>query len=213
MSPSSFVSLSFRRNSRRVFIFSSSSVLSWAILAGSLPWCDRSWWPIVTPGIGGTLLVPSSCRVTSRRRIGLQGEVDQVEPEPGLADEVGAVLDVHRRLGVDPGLGLLRPLLGLDQPLLQFPDAGEVLVELFAVVGAEAGLHLRRLIVAPCRGCSARLRSRRAWAWTSSGRPSRNSLANTLDGKASVGTGAPLRVQERPEPSHDRGRLANRVWP
>src|SRR5262249_43207053 len=66
VTPSSLVSLSFLRKSRRVFIFSVSTFLSCSILFGSLPWCDRSWWPRDTPGTGGTPLVPSSCRVTSR---------------------------------------------------------------------------------------------------------------------------------------------------
>src|SRR5262249_28620453 len=43
-----------------------STFLSCSILVGSWPWCDRSWWPYVTPWIGGTLLVPSSCNVISR---------------------------------------------------------------------------------------------------------------------------------------------------
>ena len=81
-----------------------------------------------------------------RDRVGLQGEVDQVEPEPGLADQVGAVLDVDRRLGIDLGLGLLRPGGGLCQPLLQLADAGEILVELFAVASAQVTLHLPGLI-------------------------------------------------------------------
>ena len=55
-------------------------------------------------------------------------------------------MDVLRRLGIDLGLGLLRPLLGLGQPLLQLADAGEVLVELFAVAGAEVRLQLPGLI-------------------------------------------------------------------
>ena len=42
-SPSSFVCLQLGQEARAtVFIFSSSTVLSCAILLGSWPWCDRS---------------------------------------------------------------------------------------------------------------------------------------------------------------------------
>ena len=122
-------------------------------------------------------------------------------------------MDVLRRLGVDLRLGLLRPLLGLGQPLLQLADAGEVLVELVAVAGAEPRLQSSWPGRGPCRGCSGRRAGGGPGPATSSGRPSRNSLANTLDGQDSVGTGAPLRVHDRLKPSHDSGRLGNRVWP
>ena len=131
-----------------------------------------------------------------------------------LADEVGRVGDVLRRLGVHLRLRLLRPLLGLRQPLLQFADAGEVLVELVAVAGAEpSDCSVLRLLADGVEDALAVLRAGGLWASTSSGRPSRNSLANTLDGQDSDGTGAPLRVHDRPKPSHDSGRLGNRVWP
>ena len=110
------------------------------------------------------------------------------------------------------GLGFFDQSSACGQPLLQFADAGEVLVELVAVVGAEAGLHLFGLVadrvedalaVAQAAGLGLHL----------VGTPFEEQPANTLDGQASDGTSAPLRVQERPKPSHDSARLANRVSP
>ena len=66
LAPPSRVAFNFARKSARHFIFSSSTVRSWAIFAGSCPWCDRSWCPNDTPAIGGTRLVPSISIVTSR---------------------------------------------------------------------------------------------------------------------------------------------------
>src|SRR5262249_47218685 len=49
-------------------------------------------------------------------------------------------------LGIDLGLRLLRPFLGLGQALLQLADTGEVLVELLAIVTTEGRLHLLGLV-------------------------------------------------------------------
>ncbi len=127
-------------------------------------------------------LVPSSCSVTSRVESVCSARCDQVEQQPRLADQVGGVRDVLRRLRVHLRLRLLRPLLGLRQPLLQFADAGEVLVELLAVAGADAPDAPPSPGRRPRRGCSGRRAGGGPAPATSSGRPSRNSLANTLDG-------------------------------
>src|SRR5262249_20525809 len=73
LAPSSFVCFSLARNSRRVFIVSISTVLSCASLPGSLPWCDRSWCPSVTPGIGGAFVEPPSMMVMRRGESGCRG--------------------------------------------------------------------------------------------------------------------------------------------
>ena len=63
-----------------------------------------------------------------------------------LADQVGAVLDVDRRLGIDLGLGFLGPGGGQCQALFQLADAGEVFIELLAIYSAQVVLHLLGLI-------------------------------------------------------------------
>ena len=66
---------------------------------------------------------------------------------PGLADKVRGVVVVLRRFDIDLRLGFLRPLLGPCQPLLQLADAGEIFIDLVAIVGAEGRLHRLGLIL------------------------------------------------------------------
>src|SRR5262249_38240896 len=54
--------------------------------------------------------------------------------------------DVLRRLGIDLRLGLLRPFLGLGQPLFKLSNTGEVFVELVAVIAAQRRLQLFGLV-------------------------------------------------------------------
>ena len=125
---------------------STSTILSCSSLPGSLPWCDRSWWPSVTPGIGGAVGRAGQHDRDEPGRIGLQRQMREVEQQPRSADQVGRIGNILGRLDIDLGLGRLEPAFVLDQPLLQFADAGEVLVELVAIVGAEVGPQAGGLI-------------------------------------------------------------------
>ena len=94
----------------------------------------------------------------------------EVEQQPRPADEVGRVGNVLGRLDVDLGLGRLGPGFVLAKPLLQLADAGDVLVELVAVVRVPRS---DRSVLAWSRTSSRMLRPsarRRTWAWTSSAR-------------------------------------------
>src|SRR5262245_23221352 len=70
----------------------------------------------------------------------------QVEHQPGLADDVGAVGDILRRRHVDARLGPSRPFFGTRQAALQFAHAAEILVELVAIGDAEPWLQRPGLI-------------------------------------------------------------------
>ena len=83
-------------------------------------------------------------------RIGLQGQVDQVVHQARAADRVGGAEDVPGLLGRHLGLRFLGPFLAADQPLLQFADGSEVIVEFLAVVLAEVRLHAFGVVAARC---------------------------------------------------------------
>jgi hypothetical protein len=75
-------------------------------------------------------------------RVSLQGQVNEIEHELGLAGDIGRVAVLHRRRDVDSRLGSTRPLLGAGQAPFELANAREVLVELFAIGGADAALHV-----------------------------------------------------------------------
>ena len=72
----------------------------------------------------------------------MQSQVNQVEPKPRLADQVGTVSDIDRRFRIDDGLWFLRPEFGLGQTSLQLSDAGEILRQLLSIAGPEPLLQL-----------------------------------------------------------------------
>src|SRR6185369_12008997 len=80
---------------------------------------------------------PEQLQRDEPRRIGLQREMNEVEPLPCFGNEVGPVRDYLRLFGLDFGLWLFRPRFGLRETLFEFANTGEVFVELFAVVAAD----------------------------------------------------------------------------
>ena len=91
VSPSSLEFLSLSSKSRYAFISSSSRRRSCAIFSGLVPWCDKLWWPSVMPSTRGTDWPQSIGMVMSARRIGLDGEVDEIEHEADVLDAIRAI--------------------------------------------------------------------------------------------------------------------------
>ena len=61
----------------------------------------------------------------------------QIKQQPSSTDQVGCVGNILGGCDIDLGFGRLEPSFILAQPLLQFAHAGEVLVKLVAIVGAQ----------------------------------------------------------------------------
>ena len=79
-------------------------------------------------------------------RVGLEGQVREVEEQPCPAEKVGHNGDVLRWGDGQLRLGRLGPGLVAGQSLLQLADAGEVLVELLAVLGPQRRTQLSALL-------------------------------------------------------------------
>ena len=127
--------------------------------------------------------------------VGLKRKRNQIDQHVHLPDFVGNILHVVRHRDVHFGLGLGDEGLHCLQPLLHLAHAGEILVHLVAVAGADR--PPRRLASSLTASRMLRPSLRRSISCrTSSGVPSRKSLAKIFDGLDSAGTFTPLRLTE-----------------
>ena len=69
-------------------------------------------------------------------RVGLQGQMREVEHQLKAGDVIVGVGHVAGRSVVDHGPGSASPFLTADQPLFHVADGGEILIELFPILGA-----------------------------------------------------------------------------
>lgn len=75
------------------------------------------------------------------RRVGLQGQPDQVAHQLLTGDRVVRILDIQRRLSIDFGFGQLSPFLRFGHPPFQVANAGEVGIEAVPVTRAQIALQ------------------------------------------------------------------------
>ena len=104
---------------------------------------------MVTPSIG-TTAGALKLQCDEPRAVRLQREMHEVIHHAGAPDEVGIVLNIHRRFGIHLGLRLERPLLRFRDLLLQLADAGEILIQLFLVALSRARRRTAWLACSQC---------------------------------------------------------------
>ena len=99
--------------------------------------------PILRNAWNGRYGVKSvQCKRDKPCRIGLKGEVHQINHQLHTCGNFDRTGDIDRRLGIDCWLRTTRPVLGLDHPLLDVTHRTEVLIKFLPVLGAKTFLKI-----------------------------------------------------------------------